>query len=104
VFLYELLHGSNNTWQLLGGRSGVFAAALPRAFRISMYHYDFSLAGQKNSSIVRVTCFWLWHTFVLNSFRSWRQSRVGEWLPPVMIEGDAETYLTTTIDVVIVLR
>ena len=71
-----------------------------------MYHYDFSLVGQKNSSIVCARCFWLRHTLVLNCFCSWRRTRVGEWLPPVTIEGDAEASvcLMRTMNVVIVLR
>ncbi len=52
VLIYQLLRGGNSTWLLLGGRLGPLAKAPPRAIRVIMYHYDFSLSGGKNGSTV----------------------------------------------------
>jgi hypothetical protein len=52
VLIYELLQGGSSAWQLIGGKKGLFAAAPPRAMRVTMFHYDFSLGGGKNGSAV----------------------------------------------------
>ena len=52
VLIYQLLRGSSSAWQLMGGQAQSFAAAPPRAMRVTMFHYDLSVAGGKNGSAV----------------------------------------------------
>jgi len=52
VLIYQLLRGSSSAWQLMGGQAHSFAAAPPRAMRVTMFHYDLSVAGGKNGSAV----------------------------------------------------
>jgi hypothetical protein len=52
VLIHELLQGGSDAWKLLGGRRGEFATVLPRAMRVTLYHYDLTVWGAKNSSAV----------------------------------------------------